>query len=59
MNERVDKESIVPQQETKQDSSDPSSWYWVDRSIWTDRMLAALVNGVKGNRNGQEEGGAV
>ena len=24
-------------------------WVWIDRSIWTERMLAALDNGVKGN----------
>lgn len=25
-------------------------WSWVEATIWTDRMLSALVNGVKGNR---------
>ena len=25
-------------------------WDWVESTIWTDRMLAALVNGVKGNK---------
>ena len=25
-------------------------WAWIDRSIWTERMLAALDNGVKGNK---------
>ena len=24
-------------------------WDWVERSIWTDRMLEALVKGVKGD----------
>lgn len=28
----------------------PGEWAWIDRSIWTDRMLAALGNGVKGNK---------
>ena len=28
----------------------PRDWGWVDRTIWTDRMLAALENGVRGNR---------
>lgn len=28
----------------------PAHWDWVDRSIWTERMLAALGNGVKGNK---------
>lgn len=31
-------------------STDPLDWAWVDREIWTDRMLAALGNGVKGNK---------
>jgi len=25
-------------------------WFWVEVSIWTDRMLAALGNGVKGGK---------
>ena len=25
-------------------------WSWVERSVWTDRMLAALVTGVKGGK---------
>ena len=31
-------------------STRPEDWSWVDRSIWTERMLAALGNGVKGNK---------
>lgn len=27
--------------------STPSQWDWVDRTVWTERMLAALGNGVK------------
>src|SRR5712692_8605253 len=27
-----------------------SKWAWVKASIWTDRMLAALGNGVKGDK---------
>ena len=26
----------------------PISWQWVEASVWTERMLAALGNGVKG-----------
>ena len=35
---------------TKQgaNSQAPSRWDWVDSGVWTERMLAALVNGVKG-----------
>jgi RNA-directed DNA polymerase len=25
-------------------------WWWVEASVWTDRMVSALVNGVKGGR---------
>ncbi len=25
-------------------------WSWVETSVWTDRMLAALENGVKGGK---------
>jgi len=46
----MSKESVVPRREATQGSSEPASWTWVDRSIWTDRMLAALGNGVQGNR---------
>jgi len=28
----------------------PQDWGWVDRSIWTDRMLTALANGVRGGK---------
>lgn len=44
-------ESIVPSvfggSGTKQGAEAPE---WVETSIWTDRMLAALVNGVKGGK---------
>ena len=26
----------------------PQKWRWVEAAVWTVRMLAALVNGVKG-----------
>lgn len=50
MNECKRNESPVPQNGAKQDSSTPAVPPWVDRTIWTDRMLAALANGVKGNK---------
>lgn len=32
-------------------ASDPATtWSWIDRNIWTDRMLAALDNGVQGGK---------
>lgn len=37
---------------TKQgsDAHDPRQWQWVEASVWTERMLAALGNGVKGGK---------
>lgn len=36
--------------ETTKRSADTRSWDWVDTSVWTDHMLAALDNGVKGGK---------
>ena len=30
------------------DPDDPRQWSWVKATVWTDRMLAALGNGVRG-----------
>ena len=32
------------------DPEDPRRWSWVEASVWTDRMLAALGNGVRGGQ---------
>lgn len=32
------------------DRDDPRKWAWVEASVWTDRMLAALGNGVQGGK---------
>ena len=32
------------------DTQGPANWDWVEASVWTERMLAALVNGVQGGR---------
>ena len=29
---------------------DPLRWAWVEPAVWTQRMLTALEQGVKGNR---------
>lgn len=31
-------------------SDDPRIWSWAEASVWTERMLAALGNGVKGGK---------
>jgi RNA-directed DNA polymerase len=45
----VSEKAEVPER-TKQAETTASEWAWVDRNIWTERMLAALGNGVKGNK---------
>ena len=32
------------------DPDDPRQWAWVEATVWTDRMLAALGNGVRGGK---------
>jgi RNA-directed DNA polymerase len=43
-------ETVEVSARTKQTESNPIEWEWVDRTIWTERMLGALGNGVKGNK---------
>ena len=43
-------ESVTVPEKAKQTESTPSQWAWVDRDVWTERMLAALGNGVKGHK---------
>jgi len=38
--------SLVP----KTAKQEAEAWNWVEASIWTKRMLAALGNGVKGGK---------
>jgi len=45
----VSETAEVPEK-AKQVETTPTQWDWVDRTIWTERMLAALGNGVKGNK---------
>jgi RNA-directed DNA polymerase len=43
-------ETVEVSERAKQTESIPTQWEWVDRTVWTERMLAALGNGVKGNK---------
>lgn len=38
----------VPEETKQTGEALPTQWDWVERSIWTDNMLAALEKGVKG-----------
>ena len=41
----------VPETATrKAETTDPRMWGWVETSVWTERMLTALGNGVKGGK---------
>lgn len=44
-----EKEPVTVSEGTKQmGETRPIEWDWVERSVWTDRMLEALETGVKG-----------
>jgi RNA-directed DNA polymerase len=44
----VDQQPAAVPNAAKQAGSAPDPWGWVEPSVWTDRMLAALDKGVKG-----------
>lgn len=50
MSESKSKEPSVSVKPAKQGSSNLSESTWIDRTVWNDRMLAALDNGVKGKK---------
>ena len=35
---------------TQQAGETHDRWWWVERCVWTERMLTALDNGVKGSK---------
>jgi RNA-directed DNA polymerase len=45
---RHERASGVPERATQ--GAEARDWTWVEASVWTDRMVSALVNGVKGGR---------
>ena len=45
---RHERASGVPARATQ--GAEARDWTWVEASVWTDRMVSALVNGVKGGR---------
>jgi RNA-directed DNA polymerase len=46
----TEKQSATVPQEAKQVEEIHSRWPWVERSVWSERMLEALENGVKGSK---------
>jgi len=50
-NEVKHERSIGSAERAKQEAEPrPRDWSWVETTIWTERMLAALDNGVKGSK---------
>ena len=53
-NNKATKKKVVStvSEETRQETETqtPQQWLWVEAAVWTVRMLAALVNGVKGGK---------
>lgn len=43
------KPAAVPDEARQAGETLPTQWDWVERSVWTERMLEALERGVKGN----------
>lgn len=50
MDRRPEEELAAVSIETKQARDIRGRWSWVEPEVWTDRMLTALENGVKGGR---------
>jgi RNA-directed DNA polymerase len=48
---RQEKAPVVPALATQgAETGNDRDWSWVEASVWTERMVSALVNGVKGGR---------
>jgi RNA-directed DNA polymerase len=50
MTESAGEGAAVPEMAKQAPSTRARDWDWVDRTIWTERMLAALENGVQGGK---------
>ena len=50
--EATEKVESTVSEETRQETETQNhqKWLWVEAAVWTVRMLAALVNGVKGGK---------
>jgi RNA-directed DNA polymerase len=50
MDRRTEEELATVSAETKQARDIRARWSWVEPEVWTDRMLTALEQGVKGGQ---------
>lgn len=45
-----ERDSSVPERARQGSEAGSREWWWAEASIWTERMVSALVNGVEGGR---------
>ena len=50
MNERTESTPAPVSDTTRQAGETHDRWWWVERGVWTERMLTALEHGVKGSK---------
>jgi len=50
MDERTENQPAAVSETTPQAGEAHDRWWWVERGVWTERMLTALEYGVKGSR---------
>ncbi len=50
MSETTEEQPVAVSATARRAGEAPSRWYWVEPSVWTERMLAALEQGVKGGK---------
>ena len=48
--EKASAGSAVPERAKQEPETRDPKWDWVEASIWTDRMISALENGVQGGK---------
>ena len=56
MNRSPEEKLAAVSTETKQARDIRTRWSWVEAEVWTDRMLTALEQGVKGGHFFAEQG---
>ena len=50
MNEQTETKPAAVSETTRQAGAAHDRWWWVERRVWTERMLTALDHGVKGSK---------
>jgi RNA-directed DNA polymerase len=50
MNKPTENQPVAVPETARRAGATPGRWYWVEPRVWTERMLAALEQGVKGGK---------